>query len=57
MKEPVVKKPWGEYQVIIRGSDWLVKVITVLPGHRLSLQSHKNRFEEWIVSVGNGLLL
>ena len=46
------KRPWGEFQVIDSGEGFQVKRITVLPGKRLSLQSHKFRKEHWIVSCG-----
>jgi mannose-6-phosphate isomerase-like protein (cupin superfamily) len=46
------KRPWGEFQVIDSGDGFQVKRITVLPGKRLSLQSHKFRKEHWIVSCG-----
>ena len=46
------KRPWGEFQVIDSGDGSQVKRITVLPGKRLSLQSHKFRKEHWVVSSG-----
>ena len=46
------KRPWGEFQVIDTGDGFQVKRITVSPGKRLSLQSHKFRKEHWIVSCG-----
>ena len=46
------KKPWGEFQVIDIGDGFQVKRITVLPGKRLSLQSHNFRKEHWVVSSG-----
>ena len=45
-------RPWGEFQVIDSGDGFQVKRITVLPGKRLSLQSHKFRKEHWVVSSG-----
>ena len=45
-------RPWGNYEVIDIGSYFQVKRITVLPGKRLSLQSHKYRKEHWIVVLG-----
>ena len=47
-----VKKPWGSYQIIEEGSNYLVKNITVKPGGQLSLQSHNNRSEHWVVVQG-----
>ena len=46
-------RPWGGFEVIDIGSNYQVKRITVLPGKRLSLQSHKHRKEHWIVANGD----
>lgn len=46
------ERPWGRYEVILEGSGYKVKRITVEPGGRLSLQSHKQRSEHWIVVSG-----
>ncbi len=46
-------RPWGSFKVIDIGPNYQVKRITVLPGKRLSLQSHKHRKEHWIVANGN----
>lgn len=50
------KRPWGEY-VVLHEEDahsFKVKRIVVLPGHRLSLQSHEHRSEIWTVVSGRG---
>jgi mannose-6-phosphate isomerase-like protein (cupin superfamily) len=46
-------RPWGEYFVLEEGPGYKVKRIRVKPGGRLSLQSHKERAEHWIVVRGN----
>ena len=46
----IIKKPWGTYQVLEEGNNYLVKNICVLPGEKLSLQSHNHRSEHWIVN-------
>jgi mannose-1-phosphate guanylyltransferase len=49
-----VFRPWGWYKNI-EGSDYggfKVKVITVYPGKRLSLQSHNCRSEHWVIVKG-----
>ncbi len=51
----VIQKPWGTYTDFIRETGVVVKEITVLPGKRLSLQSHQKREEYWIVISGKGL--
>ena len=45
-------RPWGSYEVLHRGADFLVKEIVVRPGQRLSLQRHKHRSEHWVVVQG-----
>ena len=46
-------RPWGSFEVIDIGPNYQVKRITVFPGKRLSLQSHKHRKEHWIVANGD----
>ena len=47
-----VNRPWGAYEGLDAGEGYLVKRITVTPGARLSLQSHKYRAEHWVVVRG-----
>ncbi len=47
-----VLRPWGAYQTIDAGRHFLVKQLTVKPGARLSLQSHRHRAEHWVVVEG-----
>ena len=49
----VGERPWGKYTVLLNGADHKVKEITVLPGHRLSLQRHKKREEHWFIQRGS----
>tara|TARA_B100000686_G_C16514901_1_gene824073 strand:+ start:583 stop:933 length:351 start_codon:yes stop_codon:yes gene_type:complete len=48
----IIEKPWGSYQIIEKGNNYLVKKITVYPNGKLSLQSHNYRSEHWIVVEG-----
>jgi mannose-6-phosphate isomerase len=49
----VTVRPWGSYEVIAEGaSHSKVKYLTVLPGRRLSYQSHEHRSEHWVVVQG-----
>jgi mannose-1-phosphate guanylyltransferase/mannose-6-phosphate isomerase len=50
-KPPVsfVKRPWGSFKQYAFNQDTTVSLMTVLPGQRLSLQSHTGRGELWIV--------
>ncbi len=47
-----VDKPWGSYQIIDQGENFVVKKIVVKPYGKLSLQSHKHRSEHWIIVEG-----
>ena len=47
-----VFRPWGSYDSVHEGEGFKVKHITVQPGQRLSLQSHRRRAEHWIVVRG-----
>ncbi len=47
-----VDKPWGAYKVLDQGDDYQVKWLDVLPGARLSYQSHERRSEHWAVVKG-----
>ena len=47
-----VLRPWGSYQSIDAGHHFQVKQLTVKPGARLSLQSHRHRSEHWVVVEG-----
>ncbi|MFQ5481509.1 MAG: mannose-1-phosphate guanylyltransferase/mannose-6-phosphate isomerase [Nitrospinaceae bacterium] len=49
---PTVQKPWGSYTVYARPVGCLIKSIEVLPGQKLSLQSHQFREEHWVVVAG-----
>lgn len=50
-KPPVafVSRPWGSFKQYAFNQDCTVSMMTVLPGQRLSLQSHTGRAELWIV--------
>jgi mannose-1-phosphate guanylyltransferase/mannose-6-phosphate isomerase len=50
--KPAVKfitRPWGSFKQFANNEDCTVSLMTVLPGERLSLQSHTGRAELWIV--------
>jgi mannose-1-phosphate guanylyltransferase / mannose-6-phosphate isomerase len=47
-----VHRPWGSYDSVDAGTGFQVKRIKVRPGARLSLQSHTQRAEHWIVVSG-----
>ena len=47
-----IYRPWGYYESIFDDDRWQIKLITVKPGQRLSLQKHNHRAEHWIVVSG-----
>ncbi|MBV9735168.1 MAG: cupin domain-containing protein, partial [Acidisphaera sp.] len=51
-----IYRPWGFYEILIRGDRFQVKRITVTPGHKLSLQKHFHRAEHWVVVAGSALV-
>ncbi len=62
------ERPWGNFRVLhaqnllrtykSRGpEDLVVKIISVKPGHRLSLQKHNLRSEEWHILSGKGKVI
>jgi mannose-1-phosphate guanylyltransferase/mannose-6-phosphate isomerase len=57
-KPPVtfVERPWGWFKQYANNRDCTVSLMTVLPGQRLSLQSHTGRAELWIV-LDNGAVI
>ena len=44
-----VSRPWGTFKQYANNEDCTVSLMSVLPGQRLSLQSHTGRAELWIV--------
>lgn len=48
----ISRRPWGRFQQFTLNSVSTVKIITVDPGHRLSLQTHEFRDEFWQVLDG-----
>ena len=47
-----VMRPWGWYDTIDQGEQFLVKRIAVNVGASLSLQKHQHRAEHWVVVKG-----
>lgn len=48
----IYERPWGNYQTLALAANYQVKIITVKPGGRLSLQKHAKRSEHWVVVAG-----
>ncbi len=51
-----VERPWGSFKQFAFNQECTVSLMTVLPGQRLSLQSHTGRAELWIV-MDNGAVI
>lgn len=50
------ERPWGSFEILYEEEQLKVKRIIVKPGKRLSLQSHNNRSENWVIIQGNALV-
>lgn len=49
------ERPWGWFEILFEEANLKIKRIMVKPGKRLSLQSHENRAENWVVVKGQAL--
>ena len=45
-------RPWGSFKVLAQGDGFLVKQLSVNSGCQISLQSHEQRVENWVVVSG-----
>lgn len=52
----IFQRPWGFYKTTVYNEYFQSKIISVYPGQRLSLQSHRYREEHWLVVHGTGLV-
>ena len=50
-------RPWGKWEVIATGDNYVCKRITVNPGGKLSLQLHHHREEHWIIVQGQAVVV
>jgi mannose-1-phosphate guanylyltransferase/mannose-6-phosphate isomerase len=48
----VIFRPWGSYEVLSRGANYLVTEIKVKAGGSVSLHVHHHRAEHWVVVQG-----
>lgn len=51
-----VYRPWGSYELISQGDNFVVKKLRVNPGAALSMQKHEHRSEHWVVVSGAALV-
>ena len=52
----IFARPWGFYKTTVLNQLYQSKVIYIMPGHALSLQSHRRREEYWIIVNGTGVI-
>lgn len=48
----IYERPWGSYETLRIENNYQVKLLTIKPGGRLSLQKHFKRAEHWVVVAG-----
>ena len=48
----IYSKPWGHYKTLLIDQNYQVKLITIVPGGKLSLQKHHHRCEHWVIVKG-----
>jgi len=48
----ITHRPWGYFENISSNKNHKIKKLTVMPGKKLSLQSHSKRSEHWVVISG-----
>jgi mannose-6-phosphate isomerase-like protein (cupin superfamily) len=49
-------RPWGRWELLGAWPGYAVKRIVVEPRHRLSLQKHRHRAEQWTIVQGSALV-
>jgi mannose-6-phosphate isomerase len=49
----LIKKPWGHEEIWAQTEKYVGKILTINPGHRLSLQYHEVKEETIYVLQGN----
>lgn len=49
-------RPWGDYHTLALEPGYQIKILTIAPGGRLSLQKHVHRSEHWVVVAGTPTL-
>jgi|TARA_B110000093_G_C12691141_1_gene294183 mannose-6-phosphate isomerase-like protein (cupin superfamily) len=53
----IITKPWGNYTVLSKGNNFLLKKLIVKPGQILSYQSHQYRSEHWVIISGKATVI
>jgi len=50
-----INRPWGHFRQFCQNTPATVKILTIKPNEKLSLQSHAKREEFWRVIFGGGV--
>lgn len=50
----IFQRPWGFYKTTVLNDYYQGKILSIKPGGKLSLQSHRHREEHWVVVHGVG---
>lgn len=56
LEHEIFARPWGFYKTTVLNEMFQSKVIYVMPGQALSLQSHQRREEYWQIVKGSGTI-
>lgn len=51
-----VSRPWGKYKVICVNKNFCVKILTIFPKSKISLQYHRKRAEHWVITSGTAYI-
>ena len=54
LEHEIFARPWGWYKTTVLNDVFQSKVVYIMPGQALSLQSHERREEYWIIVNGTG---
>lgn len=52
----IEKRPWGSFHTVIENKTYKVKKIILNPNQSFSLQYHNQRWEDWIIVEGSGII-
>ena len=50
---PRTEKPWGFFEVLLESETSKVKILSINPEQKLSLQMHEHRSETWYITQGS----
>ncbi len=50
----VTEKPWGKEEIWLSTDEYVVKLLHIKEGHRISLQYHEKKSETWLILQGEG---